>query len=47
MITDAYLRARMAEVRQEFAAARGWRRKLARLWARARKARTPAELSEP
>jgi hypothetical protein len=31
MISDAYLRARIAEVMQEFAAARWWRRQLARL----------------
>ncbi|MFF1610613.1 hypothetical protein ACFVYA_22770 [Amycolatopsis sp. NPDC058278] len=38
MITDTYLRVRMAEVQQEFAAARWWRR-MTRLLARARKAR--------
>ncbi|WP_199191460.1 hypothetical protein [Amycolatopsis sp. CA-126428] len=46
MITDAYLRARIAEVQQEFAAARWWRRRMTRLLARARKARKPAELSK-
>ncbi len=46
MITDAYLRARIAEVQHEFAAARGWRRRMTRLLARAWKARKPAELSK-
>ncbi|MEV7097839.1 hypothetical protein AB0M80_33815 [Amycolatopsis sp. NPDC051045] len=46
MISDAYLRARITEVQQEFAAARRWRRRMTRLLARARKARKPAELSE-
>ena len=31
MISDAYLRARIAEVQHEFAAARRWRRRLTRL----------------
>lgn len=39
MISDAYLRARIAEVQQEFAAARRWLRGVTRLLARARKAR--------
>ncbi|GHG08280.1 hypothetical protein GCM10017567_26060 [Amycolatopsis bullii] len=43
MISDAYLRARIAEVQQEFAAARAW---LRRLRVRRRKAPKPAELSE-
>ncbi|MGW4057894.1 hypothetical protein ACWEGE_06425 [Amycolatopsis sp. NPDC004747] len=43
MISDDYLRARIAEVQHEFAAARAW---LRRLRARARKARKPAELSD-
>lgn len=33
MISDAYLRARIAEVKQEFAAAYRWRRQLTRLLA--------------
>ncbi|MGW3963477.1 hypothetical protein ACWED2_26920 [Amycolatopsis sp. NPDC005003] len=43
MISDAYLRARIAEVQQEFAAAKAW---LRRLRVRRRKARKPGELSE-
>jgi hypothetical protein len=31
MISDAYLRARIAEVQHEFAVARRWRRRLTRL----------------
>ncbi|MEV4055283.1 hypothetical protein AB0J55_29120 [Amycolatopsis sp. NPDC049688] len=46
MISDAYLRARIAEVQQEFAAARGWSRRLTRLVACARKARRRRELSD-
>jgi hypothetical protein len=46
MITDTYLRARIAEVQQEFAAARWWRRRMTRLLARTRKARKPAVLSK-
>ncbi|MET8849164.1 hypothetical protein [Amycolatopsis sp. NPDC004625] len=46
MISDAHLRARIAEVQQEFAAARGWGRRVRRLLARARRARKPAELSD-
>ncbi|MDQ7802824.1 hypothetical protein Q5425_03725 [Amycolatopsis sp. A133] len=46
MISDAYLRARIAEVQQEYAAARWWRRRVTRLLGRARKARKPANLSE-
>ncbi|EOD66589.1 hypothetical protein [Amycolatopsis vancoresmycina] len=46
MISDAYLRARIAEVQQEFAAARRWCRRIKRLVARARRARKPAKLSD-
>jgi len=46
MISDAYLRARIAEVQQEFAAARRWLRRVTYLLARARKARDRAELSD-
>ncbi|MCR6485601.1 hypothetical protein M8542_22505 [Amycolatopsis sp. OK19-0408] len=37
MISETYLRARIAEVQQEFAAARRWRRRLTRLLARKRR----------
>jgi hypothetical protein len=43
MISDAYLRARIAEVQQEFAAARRWWRRVRCLLARARK---PEDLSD-
>ncbi|WP_199198846.1 hypothetical protein [Amycolatopsis sp. CA-128772] len=46
MIHESYVRARMAEVRHEFAAVRRWRRRVTRLLGRARAAREPAELSE-
>jgi len=46
MISDAYLRARIAEVKQEFAAARWWRRQLARLLTTAGRLRRTCQNSD-